>query len=139
LTATGRAAPATAGAATAGHADNAIYYLDGQNSELRDHVGHLVEITGRLAAGSTPGVEHGTTGDTTPEDPSAAVATGRTGTTNAGVNTSGLLAGGATATADSSARPTAGAAPAASSPEAMVGARLEVQFVHMIAPSCSFR
>jgi hypothetical protein len=148
---TGRSAltPGPEAAGASGNAGGAMYYLDGQSSELRDHVGHQVEVTGFLASGSGPVSRSGESegsgsatalGSSPPATPSAA-STGQGTATTSGANTDGLLAGGATAPGRdaSAASPAAGAENAESSKGTMAGARLAVQSVRMIAPNCSSR
>jgi hypothetical protein len=116
-----------------------MYYLDGQNNELRDHVGHQVEITGFVAAGSGP---VGKGGNSAPAGASAKgpVPSGQSTAAPPAGNTNGLLAGGATAPAPGTpaTNPAATAAAGPSQPKA-AGDRLAVQAVRMIAPNCSSR
>jgi hypothetical protein len=134
---TGRAMPPSAPGA--GRPEEGMYYLDGQDSELRDHVGHQVEITGSLTTAPARGQENGPNGRVTPSDQSDAVSNGRSEATTPGVNSRGMLAGGATPTGGSTVTAPTAAAIAGLSKEAADGARLAVQSVRMIAPNCSSR
>jgi hypothetical protein len=141
LTGSAVAPPSPGAAAAPGKAGDGLYYLDGQNSELRDHVGHQVEITGIVAAGSGPAAKGGVNDQAAP-NPAAAppAAAGQTGALTPGANTGGLLAGGATAAPGAPAAGSSVAAANADSAKAeKAGAHLAVQSVRMIAPNCSPR
>jgi len=52
------------------------YVLDGRDSELKNHVGHKVEVTGTLAAGKDALAGSGTTSPTPSSPATASMASG---------------------------------------------------------------
>ena len=129
----------TDGAANAG---GAMYYLDGQSSQLRDHVGHQVEVTGFVASGAGPVAKDSTTAPAgaSADGKPVPVPSGQPASTPPAGNTNGLLAGGATTPTPGTpaTNPAATTAAGAAQPQA-AGERLAVQSVRMIAPNCSSR
>jgi hypothetical protein len=136
LTGSAVAPPSPGGTASLGNPGDGMYYLDGQNGELRDHVGHQVEITGVLAAAAGSGGQGAAT-DRAAAGSSAAAATGQTTTPDA--NASGLLSRGATGAANPAPGTNAGPISAGPLNGTIAGARIAVQSVKMIAPNCSSR
>jgi hypothetical protein len=122
-------------------AGGAMYYLDGQNSQLRDHVGHQVEITGFVASGSGPVTKNSTSAPAGASPNGQPVPSGQPTATPPTGNTNGLLAGGATTPTPGTpaTNPATTTAAGPSQPEAAAGDRLAVQTVRMIAPNCSSR
>ncbi len=105
------------------------YLLEGQTSDLRTHVGQHVEITGRLASGTT-----------TPSSPTGAAAgvgtTGTTGTVGVPGGTGGTTSG--TTSRTPGAPGTSSAAGATGRTSAgMNPPRIEVESVRMIASTCA--
>jgi hypothetical protein len=118
----------------------AMYYLEGQNSDLRAHVGHQVEITGFVASGSGPATKDSSSAPAGAAAKAGTVPSGQPTATPPAGNTNGLLAGGATTPAPGTpaTNPAATTAAGPSQPKA-AGDRLAVQSVRMIAPNCSSR
>jgi hypothetical protein len=139
---TGKPTPAPQPGVTDGadKAGGAMYYLDGQNSQLRDHVGHQVEITGFVASGSGPMTKDSSAAPAGASATGQPVPSGQPAATPPAGNTNGLLAGGATTpTPGTPATNPAATTAAGPAPPQSAGDRLAVQSVRMIAPNCSSR
>jgi hypothetical protein len=101
------------------------YMLEGNTSELRNHIGEQVEVTGRIEGSSSMGGGSGASGS------------GSTSGSTGGGSTSGST-GGTTSGTSSTGSGTSGST-GSSAMNSGSGARLRVESVRTVASTCSSR